>query len=237
MAFAGETSDISTAYYVGLADPNGVELAGINLARVAQGFFYRCTNIPVDFLAAKWVVEQRGSANWVQRKVKDLFRYNLDDAGQGCQRITNFTSTRNSVSLGESPFLPRSFSGRDPAGLSNVDSLLPAGFRGGKKSNKPTAPYALRRLDSSFQFNAEFHLPRPKSQRKSLEKVLQHKRTLTAVCARVEASLCSTSISSATGGASADNLFLYCLGARFVPPVEVAEGRNLRRILGPSFRT
>lgn len=55
MAFAGETSDISTAYYVGLADPNGVELAGINLARVAQGFFCRCTNIPVDFLAAKWV--------------------------------------------------------------------------------------------------------------------------------------------------------------------------------------
>ncbi|EEH10937.1 predicted protein [Histoplasma capsulatum G186AR] len=235
MAFAGETSDISTAYYVGLADPNGVELAGINLARVAQGFFCRCTNIPVDFLAAKW------------RKVKDLFRYNLDDAGQGCQRITNFTSTRKSVSLGESPFLPRSFSGRDPAGRGlrkhlhkgslMWDSLLPAGFRGGKKSNKPTAPYALRRLDSSFQFNAEFHLPRPKSLQKSLEKVLQHKRTLTAVCARVEASLCSSSISSATGGVSADNLFLYCLGARFVPPVEVAEGRNLRRILGPSFRT
>lgn len=50
MDFAGETSDISTASYVGLADPNGVELAGINLARVAQGFFCRCTNIPVDFL-------------------------------------------------------------------------------------------------------------------------------------------------------------------------------------------
>ncbi|EGC45905.1 predicted protein [Histoplasma capsulatum var. duboisii H88] len=162
MAFAGETSDISTAYYVGLADPNGVELAVINLARVAQGFFCRCTNIPVDFLAAKWA------------------------------------------------------------------SALPI-------SPVPVIAFPLERVLSFHEaFQDETRL---ESQRKSLEKVLQHKRTLTAVCARVEASLCSTSISSATGGASADNLFLYCLGARFVPPVEVAEGRNLRRILGPSFRT